>query len=254
MINNIKKKAFTLVELLIAMSLIAIVSVMLIPNVAQSGEKELLATQIKKVNGDLQQAVLLMMSQNLGTLTGFCSGDNANKCFIKELSRYLEHKVIFDETSTDLDLKGSPGKARADFCQRDVVYISGNNRQVAQVNTPFASHNCDLGIDAVHLKNGAMVSARFDPLCNTTGWDIDENFNTNRADYNLCGYIEVDVNAEKGPNTIGKDIHFFWIIDKDGLLPVGEVDNTTCANCTGANAECMGCTARVLRMGKIDYY
>ena len=52
----------------------------------------------------------------------------------------------------------------------------------------------------------------------------------------------------------GKDIHFFWIIDKDGFLPVGEVDNTTCANCTGANAECMGCTARVLRMGKIDYY
>ena len=59
MINNIKKKAFTLVELLLAMSLIAIISVMLIPNVAQNGEKELLATQIKKVNGDLQQAVLL---------------------------------------------------------------------------------------------------------------------------------------------------------------------------------------------------
>ena len=259
---NTNKKAFTLVELLIAMSLIAIISVMLIPNIAQSGEKELLATQIKKVNGDLQQAVLLVMAQNQGTLTGFCSGNNGNACFIKELSRYLEYKAVFD--STDLpDVNGNPPNnndenqpkqtvAYDGFCNRELIYISGK-----EVTTPFNSQDCtDGNFNAVHLKNGATVSARFDANCNgitNDNKDILTGFNTDNS-YNLCGYIEVDVNSEKGPNTIGKDVHFFWIIDKDGLLPIGEVDAAICNNCTDANAECMGCTARVLRMGRIDYY
>jgi len=220
MMNN-NFKAFTLVEILIAMCLVAIVAVMLIPNIAQNSEKELLATQLKKAQNDVQQALLLMMAKNQGTLQAYCGGADSSACFIKELNEYLEAKVAYDNTSTELHLKGSPGESREAFCARNPVFINGKKAD-------FKAHggtSCNI-FSAVNLKNGSTVSAQFNPACNTSGWDISAGFNSGN-EYSLCGYIELDVNAEKGPNTVGKDIHYFWIIDKDGLLPLGEVDDTT---------------------------
>ena len=56
-----KKKAFTLAELLVAMLVFGVIAAMLIPNVSNNAEKNLFATQLLKVQNDVQQALLLLM-------------------------------------------------------------------------------------------------------------------------------------------------------------------------------------------------
>ena len=75
-----KKKAFTLAELLVAMLVFGVIAAMLIPNVSNNAEKNLFATQLLKVQNDVQQALLLLMSENQGTLQALCSGDSPNEC------------------------------------------------------------------------------------------------------------------------------------------------------------------------------
>ena len=72
--------------------------------------------------------------------------------------------------------------------------------------------------------------------------------------------MEIDTNASKVPNIVGKDIHYFWIVDKDGLVPFGEIDNSTCGEedkkvKAGDSAlQQMGCTFKLIQEGRITYY
>ena len=93
-LNKIKR-AFTLAELLVAMLMFALIASMLIPNIAQNAEKNLFFTQIKKVQNDVQQALLVMMSENQGTLQAYCLGKQSNACFIGEIADRLETKVTY---------------------------------------------------------------------------------------------------------------------------------------------------------------
>ena len=57
---------------------------------------------------------------------------------------------------------------------------------------------------------------------------------------------------------VKKDIHYFWIVDKDGLIPFGEIDNTSCGTyvdasdsyTTPASGKDMGCTYRLIKENK----
>ena len=72
---------FTLVEMLIAMLLFAVISVMLIPNVTKNAERNLFVTQAKKVQNDVQQAFLWIISENQGSMKTACaSGADARQC------------------------------------------------------------------------------------------------------------------------------------------------------------------------------
>ena len=115
-----------------------------------------------------------------------------------------------------------------------------------------------------------MVSVYFDPNRSTADIVSSVTGDATLVDYGtginttICGYLEIDVNASKAPNVVGKDIHYFWIVDKDGLVPFGEIDNFTCGvvadskftrpeKSTDIKAN-LGCTYRLMSRGKIDYY
>ena len=270
------KQAFTLAELLIAMMIFAMLAVMLVPKVTNNAEKELFATQLKKVQNDLQQAMLFIKTQNQGSLQYFCSGGvNPNKCFIglknvpaenrNGITKKLEYNVIFgygagEDVSDDsicngtavnrADKKNAQGQA-CGYKERDPIYMNKTS-----CNLPV--HSGDFY--AVNLKNGATVSVIFDPNCG--GTTIVEG---NHPDDN-CGYMEVDVNGNKIPNMVGKDIHYFWIDKNDGIIPFGEIDNFTCGIVDAYGhittkpakdnnvAHQLGCTYRMLQKNKPDYF
>ncbi|MFH0702191.1 MAG: hypothetical protein V2B14_01460, partial [bacterium] len=54
-----------------------------------------------------------------------------------------------------------------------------------------------------------------------------------------CGYINIDVNGFKGPNTLGKDIYFIWILE-NSIKPREVQDCTT-------SSYGNGCAAKVLK-------
>lgn len=283
MVNFNKKKAFTLAELLIAMFLFAFIAVTLIPNVTSNAEKSLFITQTKKVQNDIQQALLLMMSENQGTLQMYCSGaeDNYSKCFRDAISKKIN---IFTTFGTDLskeEKKKCTDKTKliANSCKQQVLYKRKNPTFLNKQSTNF-SINDDDSFYAANLASGATMSIEFDPECTTVQGTCSAKLyeyglsSTTKAcvetnPVRLCGYVEVDVNAAKAPNVVGKDIHYFWIIDKDGLVPFGELDNLTCGNIdsndkittkpannrnTADTLTQLGCTYRLLRKGRIDYY
>ena len=70
-----------------------------------------------------------------------------------------------------------------------------------------------------------------------------------------CGEFSVDVNGNKGPNVIGKDVFFFYITKK-GVLPFGTRDETRMSfekECAGGNLRGFGCTAWIIQNNNIDY-
>lgn len=247
-------------ELLIAMFVFSIIAVMLVPNVTQNAEKELFATQIKKVQNDVQQALLLMMAKHQNTLVGLFSASPSHD-FINDTSNglrsHLETKVVFNHADGGAALDA--GEAYRGYVEREPQYLNGANAGLAVNRTA--------SFEAIRLKNGATISAVFNSSCTNAG-NAEGYPGNGLAAERTCGYLEIDTNSEKSPNIVGKDIHYFWILDKDGLVPFGELaDGTSCGGCTsnvacpsgsfpqtqGDNAN-LGCTARVLNRGSIDYY
>lgn len=66
-----------------------------------------------------------------------------------------------------------------------------------------------------------------------------------------CAYVEVDVNGESMPNTVGVDI-FGFQISQDGVYPFGGCPDCDSSDCTTTGTG-WGCTAKVLFEGKVDY-
>ena len=265
------RRAFTLAELLIAMLVFAILAVLLVPNVTNNAERELFSTQLKKVQNDIQQAVLFVKSENQGSLQYFCSGGgDASECFLENcIMKKLERNVKF--TNADMggsnacnganktDKKNAQGQACV-YSERNPLYM---NKQPNNIPLPDANN-----FNVVYLKNGATVNVFFNPACNGQGvWGT--NFITDAPfQQRICGYMEVDINAGKVPNVVGKDIHYFWIDRQDGIVPFGENDEFTCgdvdpdtgaidpkpAKVNGQGNNLRGCTARMLQKNVPDYF
>ncbi len=253
-VKNIKR-AFTLAELLIAMLIFAMLAVMLVPNVTNNAEKELFATQLRKVQNDIQQAMLFIKSQNQGSLQYFCSGagnsiSDTSKCFIglrnvtaeskNGIAKKLEYNAIFDHGDTDNDVCNGSTINRADKKNVQAQACAHSERKPAYLNKT----DCGLSIHdtnsfyAVNLKNGATVSVVFDPACSYAKVIQNDNvlngaITKSEIQEKICGYMEVDLNGGKVPNTVGKDIHYFWIDKQDGIIPFGEIDEFTCGTVDG---------------------
>ena len=67
---------------------------------------------------------------------------------------------------------------------------------------------------------------------------------------NYIGRFWVDVNGQKGPQTYGKDLFAFVLIQGKGILPAGYGSTSDCHK----NGQGCSCTARVLRDNAINYY
>ena len=78
-------------------------------------------------------------------------------------------------------------------------------------------------------------------------------YGTTKALSSVCGEVSVDLNGNKSPNTLGKDVFFFYITPL-GLVPFGSLGVTdqwaTFATCT---KEGNGCAAYVLMHETLDY-
>ena len=279
---------FTLVEMLVAMLLFALLAVMLIPNVTKNAEKNLFTTQASKVQNDVQQAFLWIISENQGSMKTACSsGADGRQCIRNLIAgvpgntnfpKKLESYCSFGHGDANDRDKNNGRKDASNPAKQDAAYLLRNPEflnSTVEYNNAFQegmfADDSSL-YHAVYLKNGAYVSPVFLPGClNGANAAIANNFVKNAGNTPVCGYVEVDLNGPKIPNIVGKDIHYFWITEKDGLVPFGEIDNLTCGNPNdngnyanpandlpendnaGATHQ-LGCTARLLNMGRIDYY
>lgn len=185
--------AFTLAEVLITLGIIGIVASMTIPTLMnKTNEAEIIAA-LKKNYSIFSQVAMQAAAANGGSLANACVGNNNNTCFANLFKPYLS---ITKDCSIDLS-KG---------CWHEINQFYWYNG--SPINQDFSAS------PTLILKDGTLVYiiAGNADCSNTPGTVYKSNLR--------CGYVYIDVNGFKKPNTIGKDIFEFNFLP-NSVVPAG---------------------------------
>jgi len=232
-------KGFTLAEVLITLGIIGIVAAMTIPTLIANNQKIQYVTALKKVYSNVNQ-VLVQYSADNG-----CVGD-------------LKCTGLFAASNTATNV----GDALAPYFS-----ISQNCKTATGCFSSAVSANFD-GSWGRGNSFQAPDTYRFTTLdgvnCYLLNYSYNCEYNTSTGAtgdmQQLCGEFIVDVNGDKGPNNLGRDIFWFYITNGRGpkLYPFGGQDdgndtpwdaNTSDLQCDGSNVAGNYCAGRVIEEG-----
>lgn len=203
-------KAFTLAEVLITLLIIGVISSLVIPALLNDTNDAELKTALKKISSNLIQATMKIQMDNAGTLKGLFNTNEDVR------NAYLNHFSYVKSCDSSLTI--------------------GNCWPSLQKYKDNTQVNASASAGAV-LNDG--ISIRFKYESNNC-----TNTSLINANYPICGRMYVDVNGvNKAPNTWGKDLYGFWIMENH-IKPMGFPGDTNAeSNCTTHG---IGCTAQYL--------
>lgn len=227
-LNNQRLKqvhsGFTLAEVLITLGIIGIVAAMTIPTLIKNTLDMQYKSAWKKEYSTLEQASKLFLQDNTSYL-GVTDYANA-------LQPYLRVTQYCTQGST----QGCWLPSNSNYYLKQAW---GNTIAGIPNNSPGK----DLGGGlSLILADGTTIStAAVWPTCN------------HYASANVCGWILVDVNGFKAPNTVGRDVYGVWVLP-DRITPIGSstVNSTfyepmLCGNGDGTGGDSgYGCSAAYL--------
>ena len=256
-----KKRGFTLAEVLITLGIVGVVAALTAPALVMSSRNEANAARLSTVVSNMENAFQTAIAQEgADNLYGTSlwqenqvSATTGNKAqFVGRLGQYMI-------------LNGYKDNQNAFYGNGVQTYSMSNTGGVGQAtnfqNNPFA----------IETKNGAaifMQTYRQNNLAQQKALAIDAGCTL----YTRAADVYIDVNGKNGPNVFGRDI-FFFILGENGVLyPAGGIDVRRVTGmgqwnvagnqpyvCTDANKGAfpysgLGCTARVIAEGyKINY-
>ena len=207
--------AFTLAEVLVTLGIIGVVSAMTVPTLMQNYQRQSYVTQLHKVYNEVEQA-LLRYQTDRNALNLTEAGLSSQAAWNAMVPQYFKTVKVCDSSLTPCFPETSSYKK-----------ISGValNANVYSVQTSYV------------LASGASV-----------------RFYRAVSGNRIC-YLQVDVNGQKGPNILGRDLFTLSIyndgtIDDDGSsAPLSEADRNTlferdCNGNTGAGD--YGCFGKIL--------
>ena len=221
--KKMNKKAFTLAEVLITLSILGIVAALSIPNIISNYNERVTITKVKKMYSILNSAYSMALAENVikeNTIFGFTE-DGATK--IAEI--FKQYLAVSKDCGTTM-----VGKTECGMVNSNYKTINGDNW-----GTNYLTNN---RFYVLELKDGSLIWFR--------GYDDNDN-NTNIA-------FTYDINGGKNPNQFGKDtFHFYANQTNPGLIPVGDNEETFNNRCKLDNADGLGCTAWVVYKGNMVY-
>jgi type II secretory pathway pseudopilin PulG len=222
--------AFTLAEVLIALLIVGVVASLVIPAIIQDTQDAELKTAWKKQYGVLTQATAMVLSDNGGSLKsiGYLAG------------QYLQYMSVTKKCTGgqwggncwsvhDMSAESSTGATK--FLNNSLVYMN---------IVPLGGGNSS----AIENDGTYVIFGYQDSTCQSNNI-LFHNYYSRLSDEgidNLCGWITVDVNGAKAPNTVGKDIFGVWIRE-NGIVPYGAKDLSGTCN---PSASGLGCSAKYL--------
>lgn len=215
LLENCRKAAFTLAEVLITLGIIGVVAAMTMPSLNQKLQDQKNMSTLKKAYSVLQQATNLAISEHEGPEYWGMRDNDINS--ITEVYNY--YKPYFNMMR---ECQNKPG------CW---AYPTKNlNGQVY-----WAAHNTSWYQYAFTLADGINVLIDIYPSIRSD-FGIDVNYD--------CAVFWVDINADKLPNQIGRDI-FAFVVTARGMQPAGIDDNSDC----NKNSKGWKCTAKIIHDG-----
>ncbi len=214
---HIKQKAFTLAEVLITLGIIGVVAAMTMPVLNQKLEDQRNLSTLKKAYSVLQQATNLAISENDNPIN-WGMVDNSVESVTNVYNMYKPHFNMMRECQNKPGCWAYPTK-----------YLSGG--------TYWSAHNTSWYQYAFTLTDGISVLIDIYPVS-----ELRNSFGIN-IDYD-CAVFFVDVNSDKLPNTIGRDI-FAFVVTQRGMQPAG-MDNDTNCKSSGSGFQCV---AKIIKDG-----
>ena len=226
---NLKKiKAFTLAELLTTLMIIGVIAALTIPSMNQNTNNSELATGCLKAYSMLSQGVN-RMKESYGPV-GFGTKWSSSDVFWKGKDGNLREGFVAQFNTVRVD-----SSSTAKCYDEEMKYLNGtavtDNSGYTMITTDGMCINYSSGgCDGKGIADGNPSSK-------------DKHLT------NCMGRFLVDVNGEKGPNVVGRDIYYFGLVKGLGILPAG-IDNNS-AMCTKSSTGA-DCAAKVVSTKKID--
>lgn len=180
--TNFKRLAFTLAEILIVIGIIGIVAEMVIPSLISNVQVQTTITLLQKAYNETSSAINQIATDggcidDLGCSGIFAAGTD-NTSFGQAFTKYFK-------VARDCGINSANGKCWADQTNNNYDGSSASNTYF-NTNGYYTFLTAD-GMSFA-LNNSSTASG-----CSTS----------------YCGFIVVDINSNKGPNTLGRDTFFF---------------------------------------------
>ena len=223
-----KNLGFTMAEILLSLTIIGVIAAITLPSLMANINERTWNTQRKALYARMSQAIAMMPNLNgygeyEGTNTDgvvTATKDTAAEAFLTEgLSKVLKINNICDAAHlTDCGIassytnlagsvkswSGSPTLSEFNIKFTEIVYNSASQA----VGNP--QKNIDTKAAAFETLNGESVLTFYNPYCsdvtgaNNSGISGDVGYQQQL----MCANFIYDLNGNKGPNTVGKDIGF----------------------------------------------
>ena len=231
------EQAFTMAEILLSLTIIGVVAAITLPSLTGNINERTWNTQRKALYARMSQAIALMPALNgYGTLTEDADNnvteDTAAETFITSgLSKVLKINNICDnEHLADCgvpteytNMQGSKKNIPTTLYGLN-PFFHMNWREVDGSGSPVGSqktyHQANTKAAAFETQNGESILAFYNPYCQAElGKGSLEDF----AQSKMCANFIYDLNGNKGPNTMGKDIGVMSIIYPSDSVVVAPV-------------------------------
>ena len=238
---------FTMAEILLSLTIIGVVAAITLPSLTGNINERTWNTQRKALYARMSQAIALMPALNgYGTLTegneSTSAVDTAAETFVTEgLSKVLKINNICD--SEHLEDCGIPKKI-TDFSGAVIEQVPqtlaalNNMFSGSYINgagTSFSYHQIDTKAAAFETQNGESLLVYYNPYCQGALNDGNEYY----TQALMCANFVYDLNGNKGPNTVGKDIGFMSVIyPSDSVVVAPNPLRIVMADQYNASAKC----------------
>ena len=219
LLNNYRKIAFTLAEVLITLGIIGVVAAMTMPSLIQNARNRELESGLKKGVSVIGQALNMYQAENGVPITSDIGGHELKPVLMKYFNVIRDCGLGFDDADS--------------AC---VSYM--NNANTYKNFTGTVNFDVNMFDDGQFVLNdGSLI------LLNNTNSGTDLNT-----------YISIDVNGyNKRPNRLGQDL-FMFQLDNDGrLIPMGaegtafyDENDTYCSKTSNNSNNGAGCTYKAL--------
>lgn len=189
------KRAFTLAEVLITLSIIGIIAALTIPVLVQNIQDTGFQTKMKKEYSVLSEAFGLIKNENGGSfLDALASCPDSSVCIsyvFKQKLSYIKSCDTNDGTNLNACF---PALSK-------IKFLNGTSANDMYIGNSYT--------EGLVLKDGTSLALE---LGNASCTDTTGIYNNN------CGWITMDVNGINPPNTWGRDIYVFQVFS-DALRP-----------------------------------
>ena len=212
------KSGFTLAEVLIALTIIGVIAALTVPALVQKTQKQEYVSALQKTYSTLSQASNMIIAEH-----GSPKGEDSWADSTEHIYQLFKKKLI-----------GAKDCAAETGCFAQGYTIFDKSRS--------STWDTNGEYRRMILADGSQIMFYgADSSCESS-WSSSNN---------SCGYIWADVNGEKKPNIIGRDI-FNFSIKETGLYPAG-CDTSDINMCTKKGATGKECACKVLREGAMNY-